>query len=352
MDDESRLVSMKGREYDPVIGRFLQSDPTVKYPLSTQGYNRYAYTDNNPLARIDPTGYGWASFRDKWVKPIAFTAAAIYTGGLAYSATLATSIAATGGVATTSLGTAVFAAQVGAGVVQGMTAGAIMGSYAGYAQGGNLRSTLAGAIKGGAIGGVSGGLYGAVNGMNLPGSMNVAANSGVSGLQSVMRGGTFKDGFKTTALVNSLAEMAFAMQRATINSSLKNSQNVGKETVGFNGRTIGTGGGRCIEGGNCSTQSPSWLGGIQGGKGELFGMPYGKGSVADYAVEAFGGPHDALNSWFWYNANGNANNYGWSNEPIGKLFGETLNAVNVAVATPFVAASVVPTYMYADVFGY
>ena len=56
-DDESGLINMGARMYDPILGRFLSPDSTVAYPYSTQGFNRYSYTDNNPLSRIDPTGY-------------------------------------------------------------------------------------------------------------------------------------------------------------------------------------------------------------------------------------------------------------------------------------------------------
>ena len=51
------IVDMEGRIYDPEVGRFLSADPTVEYPESSQGYNRYTYCNNNPLSLSDPTGY-------------------------------------------------------------------------------------------------------------------------------------------------------------------------------------------------------------------------------------------------------------------------------------------------------
>lgn len=48
---------MNGRIYDPEIGRFLSADPYVQFPQSTQGYNRYAYLNNNPLNATDPSGF-------------------------------------------------------------------------------------------------------------------------------------------------------------------------------------------------------------------------------------------------------------------------------------------------------
>lgn len=51
------LVEMEGRIYDPEVGRFLSADPSVQFPFSTQGYNRYTYVNDNPLTFEDPTGY-------------------------------------------------------------------------------------------------------------------------------------------------------------------------------------------------------------------------------------------------------------------------------------------------------
>lgn len=53
------LIHMNGRVYDPSLGRFLSADPNVQAPLSSQGYDRYAYVDNNPLSLNDPSGYFW-----------------------------------------------------------------------------------------------------------------------------------------------------------------------------------------------------------------------------------------------------------------------------------------------------
>lgn len=55
--DSLTLVHMNGRVYDPALSRFLSPDSHVPYPLEPQSYNRYAYVQNNPLSRTDPTGY-------------------------------------------------------------------------------------------------------------------------------------------------------------------------------------------------------------------------------------------------------------------------------------------------------
>jgi len=50
---------MNGRVYDPTIARFISADPNIFHPFDTQDFNRYAYTRNNPLRYVDPSGYGW-----------------------------------------------------------------------------------------------------------------------------------------------------------------------------------------------------------------------------------------------------------------------------------------------------
>ncbi|WP_437674122.1 RHS repeat domain-containing protein [Sorangium sp. So ce131] len=56
-DDELGLVNMKGRVYDPRIGRFLTTDPLVQAPLSGQSWNPYSYVRNSPLSYVDPSGF-------------------------------------------------------------------------------------------------------------------------------------------------------------------------------------------------------------------------------------------------------------------------------------------------------
>ncbi len=51
-DAESRLWYYRNRMYSPVLGRFLQRDPSG----FVDGYNLYAYVTNNPLRFTDPMG--------------------------------------------------------------------------------------------------------------------------------------------------------------------------------------------------------------------------------------------------------------------------------------------------------
>ena len=49
-DDESGLIYLRARYYDPEMGRFLNEDPI------RDGLNWYAYCGNNPIMYIDPSG--------------------------------------------------------------------------------------------------------------------------------------------------------------------------------------------------------------------------------------------------------------------------------------------------------
>lgn len=67
MLSKQRLIHMRGRLFDPRMGRFTGVDPVIQFPLSTQGLNPYSYLLNNPLAGTDPTGYvaDWESVQDR-----------------------------------------------------------------------------------------------------------------------------------------------------------------------------------------------------------------------------------------------------------------------------------------------
>ena len=51
-----KIINMKGRLYDPVIGRFFSPDKYVANSSFTQDFNRYTYARNNPLMYVDPDG--------------------------------------------------------------------------------------------------------------------------------------------------------------------------------------------------------------------------------------------------------------------------------------------------------
>ncbi len=49
------LMFYNARWYDPSLGRFAQADSIV--PGGVQGWDRYAYTNNNPVRYVDPSGH-------------------------------------------------------------------------------------------------------------------------------------------------------------------------------------------------------------------------------------------------------------------------------------------------------
>jgi RHS repeat-associated protein len=55
------LVHLNGRVYDPLLARMTSPDPTVTDPSNPQGWNRYSYVGNDPLAFTDPNGFSWLS---------------------------------------------------------------------------------------------------------------------------------------------------------------------------------------------------------------------------------------------------------------------------------------------------
>ncbi len=54
-DIESALNYNYFRNYDPGLGRYIQSDPTGL----RGGLNTYAYAASNPLGNVDPFGLDW-----------------------------------------------------------------------------------------------------------------------------------------------------------------------------------------------------------------------------------------------------------------------------------------------------
>ena len=49
-DDETGLIYLRNRYYDPSVGRFISEDPI------RDGANWYVYANNNPVNYVDPTG--------------------------------------------------------------------------------------------------------------------------------------------------------------------------------------------------------------------------------------------------------------------------------------------------------
>jgi RHS repeat-associated protein len=55
-DGDTGLIYLRGRTYDPTLGRLVQRDPLPGTLDSSESQNRYAYALNNPILYTDPTG--------------------------------------------------------------------------------------------------------------------------------------------------------------------------------------------------------------------------------------------------------------------------------------------------------
>jgi RHS repeat-associated protein len=51
------LMYYRARYYTPGLARFASPDTMVPEPLDPQSWNRYSYTRNNPINRVDPSGH-------------------------------------------------------------------------------------------------------------------------------------------------------------------------------------------------------------------------------------------------------------------------------------------------------
>ncbi len=57
VSDNTGLIYMNARYYDPATGRFLTQDTVPGRPMDPLSYNLYAYCKNNPTAYTDPSGH-------------------------------------------------------------------------------------------------------------------------------------------------------------------------------------------------------------------------------------------------------------------------------------------------------
>jgi len=177
--DTVGLIHMNGRVYDPVIGRFVSADPTVQAPDLTQTHNRYTYVLNNPLSLTDPSGFGWLK---KFWKKIRKVIHDVLPAVLQIAAT-----------------------TLACGFPPGI--GCAIGFAAGFAgaqtmiAGGNFGDALLAAAQAAAFAALTykvGDAYFQKYGNNLSNFAKVTktlAHGVVGGVQSVVRGGSFRSGF-------------------------------------------------------------------------------------------------------------------------------------------------------------
>ncbi len=346
--DAVRLVHMNGRLQDPLLGRMLSPDPVMAGLGNPQGLNPYSYVANNPASLADPSGYLLSKLRKavkrairhagsvgrrivrRWGRQVTAVVAAYYTAGAVSSwayAAQASSVSISGPAFLVADGVAAAGTLGAAATSSTILGGAAGGAVAGVISSGDLRGAAAGALTGGAMAGI-GAAYGGGHGAG-----RVLAEAAVGGVSAELQGGDFVNGFVTSGSLSSLSWAALEMREAMIRQSLLNteSRNASGVSAGFRGDGFKLGGCRWP----CQW-SP--LGGVQGGPGNFLGIGYAPGSFVDHLVEVYAGPHDFLNSPVFYDGLGNS---------AGRWPGlEVFNAANVLVATPFAAASVIPSYAY------
>jgi RHS repeat-associated protein len=56
-DDETGLINLRARYYDPGIGRFLSRDSIPGVMTLPQSWNRFSYVENDPINATDPSGH-------------------------------------------------------------------------------------------------------------------------------------------------------------------------------------------------------------------------------------------------------------------------------------------------------
>ena len=344
---EVDLVHMNGRIYDPRTARFLSPDPYVSLPLSTQSYNRYSYASNNPMKFTDPSGFflkkifkgikraikGVVGFVKDNFQVIASIAAGYYIGAWAANSFIDSAVSklvwSPGGMWSGTYMGAYNSALTGGAVL----GGAVSGGVGSAVSGGGLRDMLVNTAAGGAlrnIGVAAGGQWSAGR---------VAASAAVRGVAAELSGGRFQDAALSSLKWGGLRYAVGRMRRAMVAQSLLNPANATGQSAGLWGDGFKLGGGRY----NALSDAPSPFGGRQGGTGELFGVAYAPDSLWDRIVEAYAGPHDYFNGFYWYDAQGNIDA---RLSPLQRHFGEAVNAANLVTATPFAAAALLPEHSF------
>jgi RHS repeat-associated protein len=251
----ANLVHLNGRVYDTLLARFTSADPTVTDPLNPQGWNRYSYVGNDPLAFTDPNGFSWLSgfFHSvgnflthnpiaRAILQIGITAILTAVIPVAAFAALGNLAAAAAGASAAFIGSAVTTGLSGgnlsqtlrAGLIAGVTAFAFFGvgeltghtptfgtaayaeNVAGHALVGCASAAASGgSCKAGALsGGVTAGFGPLINGQNF--AVATVENAVVGGIASVAGGGKFANGAITGAFGYLFNNAAGAIRGAQI----------------------------------------------------------------------------------------------------------------------------------------
>jgi RHS repeat-associated protein len=191
--EESGLICLGLRWYDPRLGRFITPDPLVGGIYLLDAWNPYPYAHNNPIIFTDPSG-AWSIWGVIAVALIVtvIVVAAVFTGGAALAGL---------GILASGLSTSTLVA-VGIGAFGGALAGGLSAMKAGG-------SVWGGALLGGFIGGACA-LAGGAIGAGILGSMG--RTYGAFMLSGAIQGaiGGFGTGFT----------IGFAGGKGTLNEAL------------------------------------------------------------------------------------------------------------------------------------
>ncbi|MET0102946.1 MAG: RHS repeat-associated core domain-containing protein, partial [Sedimenticola sp.] len=218
--DELNLIHMNGRVYDPQLGRFLSADPTMQFPYSTQGYNRYAYVQNNPLKYTDPSGYGLFSFFKKIFRAVTKVVKKVAKAVVKVAKKVLKPVVrvvkeavfdVTKKILQSKHGrviAAIATAAFGGHLVYAATSSAVAAGAAGGFAGGLIGS--GGDLKAGVIGGITGGLAGYIGSSafdSIKGitAKRVVAHGVVGGVASEAQGGKFIHGFVSSGFTKSVS---------------------------------------------------------------------------------------------------------------------------------------------------
>ncbi|MEV9526664.1 filamentous hemagglutinin N-terminal domain-containing protein [Aliarcobacter butzleri] len=170
---------------------------------------------------------------------------------------------------------------------------------------------------------------------------NATINGVGQGINSEIRGGEFKDGFATGAIISVVSDGALQM-RKYVKDNYDYVGN-GELSEGIRGDGAKVGGShpeKVYENGVLTTKPiDAPTGGAQMGEGKLFGTPYEAGSFKDNVIEHFAGPHDFMSSWNYENIDGVTylkNNGGLVNTASGLL---------LIPAIPFASAPFIQDYL-------
>ncbi|WP_281284232.1 FG-GAP-like repeat-containing protein [Exilibacterium tricleocarpae] len=190
MLDEVGLIHMNGRVYDARLGRFLQADPFVQFPDSTQSYNRYSYVLNGPLVYTDPSGY--FSFKSAF-KIFSAVVISVVTYGAA-------STWAAGALAGTSIGCSMTASTLIAGAIGGAAAGFVAGVSSAVFSGAGGSESLRAGFDAALYGGLANGIFGAIGSSYMDIGGKALAHAITGGVLNDLQGSKFSYGFLSAGL--------------------------------------------------------------------------------------------------------------------------------------------------------